>query len=166
MGCSDTVIRFCLYCGCGKMAEGTTSYCATHNYLRRREEKKARKDAERLAKRLAAPKKIYSPPKKVSQKQKEKNAEYSAERKEWLIGKKCVVFPEKDATTVHHGKGRIGYADDWARQKGITLLMDKRYWIPASMEGHEYIERNPDTAKREGWSWSRLENLDQEKETI
>lgn len=124
-------------------------------------EQKSEKQRQKAFRKSIEPKKL---PKKMSDKQKVKNKEYSEARKEWLIGKKCVVFPEKDATTCHHGKGRIGYADDWARQRGITLLMDKRYWVPASMEGHEYIERNPDTAKREGWSWSRHEILDQDKE--
>ncbi len=104
--------------------------------------------------------------KKVSVKQKEKNTEYGTRVKEWKMGKMCVVFPSLPATTNHHAKGRIGYADQWARDRGITLLMDERYWIPASLEGHRWIEEHPQEAKDRGWSQSRLENLDQEIKTI
>lgn len=157
-----------MLCNCGQYTLQKDGICSSCKHRKAKAEKVAAKQAEKLAvKLLKASEKAKQPRAKVkpqSGKMKESLKEYSEARKEWLIGKKCVVFPEKDATTVHHGKGRIGYADDWVRQRGITLLMDKRYWVPASMEGHEYIERNPDTAKREGWSWSRHEILDQDKE--
>ncbi len=157
MGCSDTVIRFCLYCGCGKMAEGTTSYCATHNYLRRREEKKARKDAERLAKRLATPKKIYSPPKKVGDKRKELNHEYFKLVEQFKRDNpKCAVrlVGCTDATDdPHHKRGRGKY------------LLDVSTWLPVCRNCHVYIENHPEEAKERGWSQSRLA-IDQTKPTI
>lgn len=140
------------------MAEGTTSYCATHNYLRRREEKKARKDAERLAKRLASPKKIYSPPKKVSAKQKEKNAEYSARVKEWKkenpeCKAKINEYCTKRTDDAHHKRGRGEY------------LLQSDTWLPVCRSCHSYIEAHPEEAKERGWSESRLA-IDQTKPTI
>jgi len=155
---------------CFNLAEGRTDYCPRHNRLMRKAEETAKRDAEKLAVKLLKQKEKQSLPKpainKVSKKRKDENATYSERRRIFLLGKRCVVFPTLAATTVHHAKGRIGYADNWARDKGITLFLDERYWIPASLEGHEYIEHHPQEAKDRGWSQSRLENLDQEIKTI
>lgn len=56
----------------------------------------------------------------------------------------CAVFPEKRATTVHHPKGRGIYLND------VSL------WVPASMEGHTKIELNPEWARENGFTQSRL----------
>lgn len=135
----------------------------------RDKEDKAKIEAKREKQLLKAKLKQSQPNpavKKISKKHKEALSEYNTERLKWLPGKMCVVFPKQIATTIHHAKGRIGYADNEARLKGITLLMDKRYWIPASLEGHRWIEELPQEAKDRGWSQSRLENLDQEERTI
>lgn len=155
---------------CINLVEGRTDYCSTHNRMMRKAEETAKREAEKLAKKILSQKAAQSKPKqpisKRSAKMKEQMAEYNEERIKWLLGKMCVVFPKEIATTIHHAKGRIGYADNEARLKGVTLLMDKRYWIPSSLEGHRYIEEHPQEAKDRGWSQSRLENLDIEQQTI
>lgn len=132
---------------------------------------KAQAKAEKKRNSLIAKSKAISqqPRKKISKqsaKMKDALMEYNEARKAWLPGKMCVVFPKAIATTVHHAKGRIGYADQFARDSGITLLMDQRYWVPASLDGHRYIEEHPAEAKEREWSFSRLEIIDEEKPTI
>lgn len=73
--------------------------------------------------------------------------QYNADVKVFL-GKpensKCPVTGQK-ATEVHHKKGRIG-----------DLLLDQRYWLAVSSEGHRKIEMNPEWAKENGYSLNRL----------
>lgn len=70
---------------------------------------------------------------------------YNRERIEFLkLNPLCVVTGKK-ATQVHHAKGRVG-----------KLLLDKRYWKAVSDEGHRKIELNPNWAKENGFSISRL----------
>lgn len=65
------------------------------------------------------------------------DAAYNRRVKEWLKGKKCAVFPaSKPATQCHHQRGRLG-----------SLLMDERFWIAVSAEGHDKIHRNPEWAR-------------------
>lgn len=81
----------------------------------------------------------------VSDKRKAANKIYSEERKKFLAGKMCAVFPKEKATDVHHMKGRVG-----------KLFLDKRYWLPVSRAGHRKIEENPNWAKEMGYSLNRL----------
>jgi hypothetical protein len=123
----------------------------------------ARRKAERLA---SQPLKKKAPIRKVSAKRAAENPIYSERRVIFLDGKKCAVFPSLDATEVHHKKGRQGYADQWAKDHKITLYLDERWWLGVSAEGHRYIGSHPAEAEEMGWSISRLENLDQEKEIL
>lgn len=112
-------------------------------------------DTENAAKRKRA--KI----KKKSKKQAEYDIKYSLLRKAFLLEPKnrfCCKYPNRIATTVHHmmGRGINVFADDWAEARNLPLLLDTRYWKAASMEGHEWIERNPEEAKRLGFSMDRL----------
>lgn len=87
---------------------------------------------------------------------------YEKAREEFFsdpLNKFCRVFPGKLATEVHHKKGRNGYADKWAKDNDIPLLIDKRYFLPVSRDGHNKIEKNPDWAYALGYSQSRLEIL-------
>lgn len=43
--------------------------------------------------------------------------------------------------TIHHTRGRAG-----------ALLLDERFWLAVSMEGHRWIEDNKAEAKRRGWT--------------
>ena len=75
--------------------------------------------------------------------------------------KRCRVFSEQKANQIHHMKGRKGYADKWARENGIKLLYDTRFFLPVSTDGHRKIEANPAWSYENKYSLSRLENLDQ-----
>lgn len=43
-------------------------------------------------------------------------------------------------TEIHHKRGRRG-----------KLLLDKRYWMPVSRVGHQWIHAHPKEAKERGW---------------
>jgi len=92
------------------------------------------------------PKKI----KQVSDKRKEDNEIYSVMRKQFLE-KFPICFIEncrKPATTIEHRSGRTGYADDWARDNGITLFLDIRFWAPCCLEHNLELENNTELSKK------------------
>ena len=102
---------------------------------------------------------MYSAPiKKVSEKRQKENREYLKLRKVFLQDPKNQICPVKgiQTTEVHHKMGRIGYADDWARENGITLFLDVRFWLAVSSPGHKLIELQPEWAKRNNYSLKRL----------
>lgn len=102
--------------------------------------------------------KPVAPIKRVSDKRAKEEREYSKKRKKWLRkpeNKFCPVTGEL-ATQVHHKKGRIGFADDWARENNVPLLLDERFWLAVSDDGHKTIELNPGWAKDMGYSVPRL----------
>lgn len=70
-------------------------------------------------------------------------------RKAFLNKPENKICPITNETTteIHHMKGRIG-----------DLLIDTKYWLAVSREGHVLIEQNPEWAKENGYSLSRLEN--------
>lgn len=80
-----------------------------------------------------------------SKKRAEEERIYNQLVKVFVKGKICPVT-KKPATECHHKKGRIG-----------KLLLDTRYWLAVSREGHKWIEEHPIEAKEKGWSLSRLE---------
>lgn len=125
---------------CDKLCEGSTDFCGTHNRLRRKQETD---DFKALQKAQTKTKPIS----KASDKQAARLKIYAIDRVKFLEGKRCAVFPHLKATQVHHMKGRIG-----------ELLLDQRYWLPVSDSGHKEIELNPEWAKAEGFSLSRLES--------
>lgn len=89
----------------------------------------------------------FKPIKKLSDKRKKENAIYLREVTAFLNlpeNKICPVTKGR-TTEVHHMKGRIG-----------KLLLDKRYWLAVSRKGHQRIELNPEWAKEQGFSLSRL----------
>lgn len=80
----------------------------------------------------------------------------------WRNGKRCEGrFDHKCSPiiTCHHQMGRIGFADDWARENDMPLLIDERYWMPLCFEAHKFIELHPDFAKENGYSYSRLAKI-------
>jgi len=83
--------------------------------------------------------------------------EYSRKKQKWIKGKRCAVLPHLQATDIHHMKGRVGYADQWARENNVSLLLDERFWLAVSRLGHIRIEDNPDWARKMGYSESRAE---------
>ena len=105
--------------------------------------------SENRKKNLEKPKekKVFKPIPKISKKRKVENLQYQVSRIEFL-GKKenliCPVTGEK-TTEIHHKKGRVG-----------SLFLDTRFWLAVSRKGHKKIEENPEWAKKEGYSLSRL----------
>ena len=92
------------------------------------------------------PKKSYVIP-KVSEKRKIDNLKYLAQRIVFLGKKENKICPITGfpATEVHHKKGRIG-----------DLFLDTKHWIALSREGHQFVEDNPEWAKKNGYSLDRL----------
>lgn len=61
---------------------------------------------------------------------------------------------------IHHKMGRVGYADQWARDNDISLLIDIRFFLAVSREGHIWIESNREEAEKKGYILSRLSNYE------
>ena len=108
---------------------------------------KRRKDA------LKPPKK-RKPIKKVSDKRKVQQPVYQAKRIAFLKqpgNGTCKIIGGTDctkkATTIEHTKGRQGYADYWARERGITLYLDERFWLPACLNCNLELENNSELSK-------------------
>ncbi len=49
------------------------------------------------------------------------------------------------AGTIHHKKGRMG-----------EMLLNTKYWMPACIDCHSWIEAHPKEAKEKGYSLNRL----------
>lgn len=96
--------------------------------------------------------------KKISPKMKSDLAKYHKDRLLFLDKSKNKICPVtfQSTTEVHHMKGRVGYADQFARDNEITLLHDQRFWLGVSRNGHRKIEENPEWAKEHGFSLDRL----------
>lgn len=121
----STLILSCKIPLCGKRTEGTTGLCSSHN-----------KAMRQIVKPQLA---------KVSKKLQANLSNYKEASRQWLIGKRCEVFPMLKATEVHHGQGRDG-----------KNLMDKTHWHAVSRKGHVEIEMNPAWARKMGFTVSRL----------
>ncbi|HZI26231.1 MAG TPA: hypothetical protein VFD46_14200 [Chryseolinea sp.] len=141
-------MKTCIEPDCDNMVEGRTDYCASHGRAKRK-----------LDKQASQPAKEKKPIKKVSDKMAALLEIYYRKRAMFIQGKKCAIYPNQKATQVHHKKGREGYADLWAKENDIILLLDERFWLPVSMDGHEKIGREDEWAKARGFSLPRLEVL-------
>jgi hypothetical protein len=84
--------------------------------------------------------------KRVSKKRGKQNRKYSTMRRKFLSDNPVCEFPDcdKEATDVHHAKGR-----------GINFL-DVKTWKALCRECHQRIERRVNEAKQLGLSESRL----------
>lgn len=125
-------------------------FCNNHYW-----EDNRRKNA---AKNANKPKKPQKPIPKKSKKKTVEDLQYNVLRIEFLGKKenqKCPITG-KPTTDIHHKKGRVGYADEWARDNKVSLTLDTRYWVALSREGHKQVENNPEWAKENGYSLSRL----------
>lgn len=109
------------------------------------------KQAEKIYQslKLDGKNKNSAPIKKVSEKRSVENLKYLAQRIVFLGKPENKICPitKKPTSDVHHKKGRIG-----------SLLLDERYWVALSREGHAYVEENPKWAKENGYSLNRLSN--------
>lgn len=94
----------------------------------------------------------------VSQGRKLLNLRYARERRKFLDSHpQCAVYPKLKATEIHHMKGRVGYADQWARENDIPLLVDRRFFLAVSSAGHRKITDNSKWALEMGYSLKRNE---------
>lgn len=96
-------------------------------------------ECKKVQKTTVKPKPIQ----KLSGKRKQEMFQYLKLRQEFLPGKICPVTGNK-ATEIHHMRGRIG-----------KLLLDTKYWLPVTREGHIKIENNSDWAYKNGFSAKR-----------
>jgi len=94
-----------------------------------------------------AAKPIRKPIQPISDKRKKETAQYLKKRIEFLEKPENRICPVtgKPTTEVHHKCGRVG-----------KLYLDENYWLAVSREGHQIIELNPEWAKENGYSESRL----------
>lgn len=124
--------------------------CKKMHYKRHRAEVNYSKSSKEI--------KIRKPIPKVSKKRAIENAKYTVKRLEFLGKPENRICPVtgQEATDVHHKMGRVGFADQWARINNIPLLLDVRFWLAVSREGHNKIEMNPEWAKEKGYSQNRL----------
>jgi len=95
---------------------------------------------------------------KKSKKQAVLDGKYTVARIEFLGKPENKICPitKRPATDIHHKMGRIGFADQWARDNNIPLLLDTRFWVALSRAGHTYVEEHPEWAKENGYSLNRL----------
>ncbi|WP_213279360.1 hypothetical protein [Chryseobacterium indologenes] len=103
--------------------------------------------------------KIRKPLPKVSKKRAVENAKYTVAKIQFMSKPENKICPVtgQETTDVHHKIGRVGFADQWARINNITLLLDTRFWLAVSRDGHRQIEENPSWAKEMGYSSNRLQ---------
>ncbi|MDR4892241.1 MULTISPECIES: hypothetical protein [unclassified Chryseobacterium] len=102
--------------------------------------------------------KIRKPLPKVSKKRAVENAKYTVNRLEFLGKPENRICPVtgQETTDIHHKMGRVGFADQWARINNVPLLLDIRFWLAVSRDGHNKIEMNPEWAKEMEYSLNRL----------
>jgi hypothetical protein len=93
---------------------------------------------------------IYNIP-KVSEKRKALIPVYEKVRIEVLTEAKFKCFIDgcnNVANTCEHTMGRVGYADEWARENNITLYVDKRYLKACCLHHNGELENNPELSKK------------------
>jgi len=101
---------------------------------------------------------IGKPIPKVSKKKAVLDAKYTVKKIVFMAKPENKICPvtNQPTTDIHHKMGRVGFADEWARINNIPLLLDERFWLAVSREGHRQIEENPEWAKENGYSLNRL----------
>lgn len=93
--------------------------------------------------------------KKVSDKRKELNIIYEKVRIEVLSEAKFKCFIDgctNVANTCEHLMKRKGFADQWAKDNNIPLLIDKRYLRACCVWHNGELERNPELSKQYQYS--------------
>ena len=97
------------------------------------------------------PKEIKPIP-KFSKKREKENREYTIKRLQFLAqpeNLRCFIDGcNKRADSIEHIRGRKGFADDWARENNVSLLLDVRFWKPCCNEHNLELERNPELSQR------------------
>ena len=97
-------------------------------------------------------KEIGKPIPRQSAKRKVDNPIYLKERLKFLSqpeNHRCFIDEcVARADTVEHTMGRKGFADKWARDNGISLLIDIRFWKPCCWYHNGELERNPELSHK------------------
>ena len=129
----------CVDCESGIIVPLIAKRCEFH-YKKHRAEVNAEKNAGKE-------KKVQKPIARRSKKRTIEELQYNADVKVYLGKPENQICPitKQKTTEVHHKKGRIG-----------KLLLDQRFWIALSTEGHRQVELNPEWAKENGFSLDRL----------
>lgn len=97
---------------------------------------------------------VKKPPKpipKVSEKRKALNKVYETVRIEVLSEAKFKCFIDRCtnvANTCEHRMGRKGFADEWARENNIPLLVDKRFLAACCNFHNLELENNSELSKK------------------
>ena len=94
---------------------------------------------------------------KISSKQSKLLQRYVKIRAEFLSQPENKYCPVTGLRTmeIHHKMGKIGFADDWAREFDVPLLIDERYFLGVNRIGHNKIEANPEWAYKNNYSEKR-----------
>ena len=130
------------------------SVCLKKEYAQRQISKQRESRSDRKFQKNNA-----KPIKAVSVKKQRELRKYRKIKSEFLSkpeNKTCAVTGCNNPAGVHHKKGRVGFADDWARNNDVTLLIDVRFFLPACDPHNEEFERRPNWARENGYSLSRL----------
>jgi len=131
--------------------------CQEHKDLKQYQEKKKKKHTLKRTPIKKDPSyRIHS----ITKKQSKAISEYRILAKKYKKDNPFCSVQRPECTykteDIHHSKGKVGYADQWARDNEITLLVDVRHFVPACRFCHDYIELNPKWAYENGFSKSRL----------
>lgn len=135
----------CVECGSLKIENRDRMLCASCNKVWRKT-------------RQVTPQEPAPPIKKRSDIMTKMMALYRPKAAKFLVGKRCAVYPDQKATQVHHMYSRSidDFADDWARENNIPYLLDERFWLPTSDDGHKKITENSAWAWEQGFSFKRV----------
>ena len=113
-------MNLCKEPGCDRPVENPEiGLCSTHSRLARKNQSKELKPRAKI--------------KPLSDKKMAQVNEYTRRKKEFFKkpeNKFCRVCGQPTASEIHHKYGKTSYYDDWARENGITLLNDVRFFIP------------------------------------
>jgi len=104
--------------------------------------------SEKMAKTISKPPKQIP---KISDKRKALSPIYEKVRIEVLVEAKFKCFINgcnNVANTAEHIMGRKGFADDWARDNNIPLLVDKRFLRACCWHHNGELENNPELSKK------------------
>lgn len=112
-------------------------------------------EAERQERAEKLASKEFKPNKPIpfhSAKRKIENPIYLKQRLQFLAqpeNHRCFIEGcGKRADTIEHSAGKLGFYDDWAKDKGITLYLDIRFWKPCCWDHNGELERNPELSHK------------------
>lgn len=90
---------------------------------------------------------------KVSNKRVILNELYANIRFLWLIQNPVCQFAgcKNKADDCHHRARRVGFADQWAQDNNIPLLIDYRFFMAVCRDHHLWIEDNQQHGIQEGY---------------